>query len=528
MISIFQIHHILPQALAGHLTLKVLGDRFNLNGIRNLMDLPSNEQAARELGSSPHTGGHLGSYSKIFCKFLRKLQSHPSFAAAQEGDTAAVDQLDAELNRFLGTAKYALSKGHLLTNTPLGMTKEDGNKSIEEWYENWETYNDNNRDGIQQMLDTVDQLHAASQWEGALRAPVLLPDSTLSLADKLAIIGRYTQGSPISQHFEAVGSVPHLPGFVHPVIDARLPGFIPPPLEGVDKPEGFAPSNPLSTYGLPGFTVPSAEARRAMQLPPSTAVPPGPQVLQFHSETGQPLTRLSDGSQVLGPPPAPPDRGSALLMGAGVLGAGALMTPGLQGLGAGILAGGVAAALSRPAFSANTSSATTAADGSVFAKGAAPYNPFDSVRPADESNAARPSTFVDRFGSWIETPAGAVPAQTSNAPGAPPAPAAEAVAPDEARRLTRVNEANAGSVFSSGSAPIPYLPSTEFNDRYGSWTVPTGDGRPTQTSRPMGVFADEPSYLIPPPIFGVDSSGNSRNDAEAWFSRWIRPMLRQD
>ncbi|TWB02113.1 AHH domain-containing protein [Bradyrhizobium stylosanthis] len=221
----FQIHHILPQALAGHFTLKVLGDRFNLNGIRNLMDLPSNEQAARELGSSPHTGGHLGSYSRIFCKFLGVLQSHPSFAAAQEGDSAAVDQLDAELSSFLAAAKHALSKGHLLANTPLGMTKEDANKRIEDWYVNWKTYAEENRDSIKQMQDTVDQLHTASQWEGALRAPVLLPDSTLSLADKLAIIGRYTRGSPISQHFEAVGPVPHLPGFIHPVIDARLPSL---------------------------------------------------------------------------------------------------------------------------------------------------------------------------------------------------------------------------------------------------------------------------------------------------------------
>jgi len=523
----FQKHHILLQDLAGHFTLKVLGKRFNLDGIKNLMDLPSDERAARELGTSPHTGGHLGSYRKIFCKFLGELQSHPSFAAAQEGDTAAVDQVDAELNRFLATAKYALSKGHLLTNTPLGMTKEDANKRIEDWYARWETYNEANRDSIQQMEDTVDQLHAASQWDDALRAPVVLPDSTLSLADKLAIIERYKRGSPISQHFEAVGPVPHLPGFVHPVIDARLPGFIPPPLEGVDKPEGFAPSNPLLTYGLPGFPVPSPEWRRAIQLPPSTALPPEPQVLQFHSETGQPLTRLSDGSQVLGPL-APPDRGSALLMGAGVLGAGALMIPGLQGLGAGILAGGVAAALTRPAFSADTPTATKDADGSAFAKGAAPYYPFDSVRLEDDPNAARPSTFADRFGSWIDTPAGTVPAQPPNASGASPTPGAEAVAPDEVRRLTRVNEANAGSVFLSGSAPIPHLPSTEFNDRFGNWPLPTADGRPVQTRRPMGMFADEPSYLIPPPIFGVDNSGNPHNDAEEWFSRWIRPILRQD
>lgn len=519
-----QIHHILPQIFAGHFTLKVLGNRFNLNGIKNLMALPSDLQAARELGSSPHTGGHLASYNKIFCKFLGVLESHPSFAAAQEGDTAAIDELDAEMSNFLAAAMHALARGHLLTNTPLGMTREDASKLIEDWYANWRTYAEENRESIRQMHETVDQLHAASQWDDALRAPILLPDGTRSLADKIAILARYRKGSPISQHFTAVGPVPDLPGLVPPFVDTRLPGFIPPSLEGVIKPEGFAPSNPLVTFGSPGFPVPSPEWQRAMQLPPSTALPPEPQVLQFHPETGQPLTYLSNGSHVLGPP-APPDRGSALLMGAGVLGTGVLMIPGLEGLGAAILSGAAAAALTRPAFSANGPNATNVADGSVFTKGAAPYNPFDLSSPADDPKAARPGTFADRFGSWINSPAGAVPAQTSNTPEAPPAPAAGAVAPDEVRRLTRVNEANAASVFSSGSEPVPYLPSPEFNDRFGNWTVPSADGRPAQTSRPIGVFADEPSYLIPPPIFGVESSGNAHNDAEEWFSRWIRPML---
>lgn len=73
---------------------------------------------------------------------------------------------------------------------------------------------------------------------------------------------------------------------------------------------------------------------------------------------------------------------------------------------------------------------------------------------------------------------------------------------------------------------MPYLPSTEFNDRFGNWTTPTADGRPPQTSKPIGAFADETSYLIPPPIFGVDGLGsNPHNDAEEWFSRWVRPLL---
>ena len=46
-------------------------------------------------------------------------------------------------------------------------------------------------------------------------------------------------------------------------------------------------------------------------------------------------------------------------------------------------------------------------------------------------------------------------------------------------------------------------------------------------SRPVDAFADEPSYLIPPPIWGFEDS-DTRNGAEEWFSRWGRPLSRRD
>lgn len=543
-----QVHHILLQELAGHFTLKVLGDRFQLNGIKNLMHLPSNQKAAEELGSSPHTGGHLGSYRKIFCKFLGELQEHPSFGAAQNGDTAALDQLDAEMSGFLTAAKHALARGHLLTNTPSGMTQEEANKRVEDWYASWRTYAKDNKDSIQQMRDTVDQLHSASQWEGALRAPILLPDGNLSLADKIEILKRYKSSSPISQHFAAVGPAPDLPGLVPPLVDTRLPGLIPPRLDGLNEPEGFTRSNPLLTYGLPGFPVPPSDWHRLTRLPPSVAMPAESQVLQFHSETGQPLTHLSDGSQVLGPQ-APPDPGSALLMGAGVLGAGLMMLPGAQSLGAGLLTGLTAAALTKPAFSATTSGGNKVTEDSVLSNGEAPYNPFAVGPPVHpfldgwsdfieersgspqrenrilglEAERARP--LFNRFGNWIDTPLGTVPTEPANVGEAPDTSVAASLAPENVRRLARVNESNAGSVFTSGSAPVPYLPSPEFNERFGSWTVPTAGSKQPPSSKPMGMFADEPSYLIAPPIFGVDGPGDPRRDAEEWFTHWIRPML---
>lgn len=196
------------------------------------------------------------------------------------------------------------------------------------------------------------------------------------MAERIEILKRFPKGSPISLQFTPVGPVPDLPGLVPSFVDTRLPGFIPHALDELSQPEGFTPSNPLLTYGLPGFPVPSSDGQSLLQIPPSTALPPEPQVLQFHPETGQPLTYLSDGSPVLGPQP-PPDQGSASLMGAAVLGTGAMMLPGAPGLGAALLAGSIVAGLTRPAFPATPSRDTKVTDGGVFSYGAAPYQPLD-------------------------------------------------------------------------------------------------------------------------------------------------------
>lgn len=533
----FQIHHILPRSLAGHFTLTVLGNRFNLDGIKNLMDLPSNSKAAQELGSSPHTGGHLGSYNKIFCTFLGQLQSHPSFAAAQDGDAGAVDQLYAELSSFLATAKHALARGHLLTNTPLGMTPEDGNKQIEDWYAKWRTYREEHRDDIQQMQDIVDQLHAAGQWDGALRAPVLLPDSTLSLAEKIELLKQYpTNGpnrlhSPISQHFTAVGPVPNLPSLVPAAVDARLPGFIPLSPGDLNQPEGFTPSSPLLSNGLPGFSAINPQAFG--HLPPSAAISEDPLVLKFDPATGWALP-FSERSPILDPDPPSQGTPPASLYSGAALAALVAVAPQFSPLWARI--GAAAFAAGAPTL------ATAGTGGGVFSTGAPPYDPFKRDQPANGDIAGATAgswppertqidqdtiSAVNRDGNQSKTSTG-MPAQGSQALEPEAARSAAAVASADFRGLARVNASNAGSVFTSGSVPIPYLPSTEFNERFGSWSVPSVEDRPPPVSKPIGAFADEPNYLIPPPIFGVDGQGNPHNDAEEWFSRWIRPFIRPE
>lgn len=551
----FQNHHILLQHFRDHPVVSFLADRFNPDAVRNRMFLPSSQGVATDLTSSPHTGGHLGAYFEGFREYLEGVQKSRSYAAALAGNTRELDEVASDMKALVAAAKYALANGHLFANTPARMTSKEANAVNQKWFEDWRKYAADNYAQIQEMLETVDQFSNAGQPEGGLYFPLLSPTSDLGMAERIEIFKRISKrGSPISLQFTAVGPVPGLPGLVPSFVATRLPGFIPHPPEGVNESEGFTPSNPLLTHGLPGFPVPSAEWERAMQLPPTTATPSDPFVLKSDPMTGvalpfyeNPLAGNSANNSTLAQDALP------WLAGAAALGVAGPFIPAwlaMLGLGAGV-AVGVGAAGAQDAKSVGAEGAE--ADGrGVFSAGAAPYNHFglshtsDNVRNTGADSAssmlglplaghypldpdvAGASTFADRFGNWADTSAGTVPARPSNLPEESVTPPAGAIAPEEVRRLTRVNESNAGSVFTSGSAPVPYLPSTEFNDRFGNWTMPTADRRRPEPSRPIGPFAPEPSYFIPPPIFGVDGAGSPHNDAEEWYARWIRPLIRPE
>src|SRR5689334_17586949 len=119
-----QFHHVLSMVTAVHEVIQALGDRFKRNSVMNMMALPSNQKFAAEIESSPHTGGHLGSYGEGLNDVLTELQKDPAHAAALAGDPEALDRLLLDLSKFVVTVKHALANGHLLTNTPMGMTRE--------------------------------------------------------------------------------------------------------------------------------------------------------------------------------------------------------------------------------------------------------------------------------------------------------------------------------------------------------------------------------------------------------------------
>jgi hypothetical protein len=345
------------------------------------------------------------------------------------------------------------------------------------------------------------------------------------------------KSTAVGDSFRVPGSVP-----VNPSDFPQLPGSVPPSLADFGH-EGFTRSDPRLTDGLSGFPAASPDWQRFGQLPPTTATPSDPLILRFDPMTGaplpfheNPLAREPNAQSF----PSSSSAQSALpwLIGGAALGASAPFLP------AWLLAIGGIAAISRAASAHELDPAKGArATGGVFSTGAPGYNAFNNSSiagtttgsrgyPASsmlepplighvppDQEATRGSAFDDRFGNWTGTPAGSAPVT--------PDAAAGTIAPEEVRRLTRVNASNAGSVFESGSSPVPQLPSPEFNDRFGNWSMPTGE-RPQQASRPVGAFADEPSYLVPPPIWGLEDPGNPQNDAEEWFSRWIRPLLRQE
>lgn len=544
----FPIHHILPQLLAKHPVVKFLANRFDIEGIRNRMALPATQELSELLKSSPHTGGHLGSYYGGFSNYLGKVSSD-EFKAGVAGRQWQLDDAVSDLNKLLAAAKYAQANGHLFPNTPTGMTPAQANEANKKWFSNWRNYAEDNEEQIRQMQDTIDQLNASGNLDGALYWPILSPTSAISLADRIELMKRFRKGSPISQHFTAVGPVPELPGLVPGFVNTRLRGFNPIPPGGLNQPEGFTPSNPPPIYEPRGLPALDPDWQRIGQPPPSTAAPSMPQILQFNKETGQQMF-MSDGSPMMGPNPYEMPRDPAdpsPLLGLGIF-AGAMAAPFvLPTLPAWVWALGALGGAGIAAGSSAVAEPRNNSGGEVFAAGAPPYNPFG---PGGASNAnsnggqpfgiqssahpltsntldqemARSGTFNDRFGNWPGTAAVATPSQPLSKSEPPAAPTAGVAAPEEARRLTRANASNAGSVFESGSAPVPYLPSPEFNDRFGNWRV--DERRPQQVSSP--VFADEPGYVIPPPIWGLEASANPRNDAEEWFSRWIQPLLRQD
>lgn len=543
-------HHIIPRKFKGHPAFRGLDKReFGVEALRNLIYLPANYGLARKMGVSPHPGGHDPLYYEAVRRTLEQIakEKNPRLRKKQ-------------IRNLIDAMRVGLVNGDLYTNVPNGGTGKEVARGAKKVVERNGEYRKNNRKQVD-ALGKSDQTNAEAGYDHLGKFAAILGNATreklLSKAIKdnpgLNITPRNKDlvGTPWRKKFVVADDDFRLPGSeaINPNHVPQLPGFIPsvPPQF---TPEGFARSDPRWTYGLSGFPAASSDWQRFGQLPPSAATPSDPLVLEFDPMTGaplpyheNPLMRDSDSKSSVAQDALPWLFGGAALGLAAPFVIPALPTLPAWAWGLGLLGGaGIAATSPAKARPGNDAS------GGVFATGAPPYDPFgtavssnanskgggilgaqSSARSltdnAADQDPARPGTFNDRFGNWPGIPAVAASSQPSSNPQALAAPAG-ATAPDEVRRLTRVNASNAGSVFESGSAPVPYLASPEFDNRFGNWQEQ--GKRPQQVSSPVGTFADGPSFVIPPPIWGLGASPSPGNDAEEWFSRWIQPLLRQD
>ncbi|MGY8683074.1 AHH domain-containing protein [Bradyrhizobium sp. UFLA05-153] len=549
--SILFDHHIIPQEFAGHDAFRGMdSEMFNIDSPGNRIYLPADREIAADMDLSRHPSRHVSTYTDAVEEVLDEIKKmeDPSARAA-------------EIKTLIDAMRVGFANGDLHTNVGAGKTREDVDNGIKKVFADHKRYLAERPDQLQAVRDLEQKAAAAGQdhliqWSAILGNTMrerMLSEAVAKNPGINVTAGNMNLGGTLwYSKFIAADRNPYLyptPGSVPPKAEdfAPLPGFSSPSLDKLNQAEGFTRHNPAQTYGLPGFPVPDPTLGRFGQLPPSTAAPQDPLVLKFDPATGAPLP-FSERSPILEPGDpvdgTPPD-GFYTAAGLAAL---AAVAPELALLLGRWAIPSILSATAVPAFGASNASNAGSGSGGVFSMGTAPYDAFNASSSASNRNTsggyprgspfgppliestplqqepARANSFADRFGSWTETPAGTMPAQVSGVLAAPADGAARTVAPEDVRRLTRVNASNSANAFKSGTSPVPYLPS-EFNDRFGNWSMPP-DRQSSQASRPVGTFADEPSYSILPPIWGLEDPRVAQNDTEEWLSRWIRPLLR--
>ncbi|AWM02560.1 AHH domain-containing protein [Bradyrhizobium amphicarpaeae] len=541
--SILVYHHMIPRAFRSHSAFRDIDQqKLGIDSFANGIYLPMTYQLAEAMGISPHPGGHKEIYYKAIECVLDRITKIPE-----------ADVREAKIRTLMDAMRIGFSNGHLYTNLPNGKTAEEFNLGVETVIKRSEAYVERYSDELKKIRDRktngletgLDHLQLWSAILDDARREELLHDAIRSNPNKAVTSGNknlrgtpYSKFAPVDDNFQIPPTTPANPR------DIPLPPpFFPPFLGWFNEPEGLTRSDPRFAGALPPFPTPDQGEKQFDRLPPSAAAASDPLVLKSDPITGTPLpfydNPLAGGTSVV-------QDALPWLAGAAAVGAATPFIP------AWLLAIGGALAFSR-AVNAQESSqgaprGTVAPGEGVYSTGASPFNAIGNGLNVDNTAGSsgawasssfgrqlsgasstdletRASTLADRFGNWVNTADGSVFAEPADPYKVPDAPAYGSAAPENVRR---VNESNAGSVYTSGSAPVPYLPSTDFNERFGNWTFPTASSGQPQPSRPIGAFTDEPRYLIQPPIFGVDGPGKPSNDAEEWFSRWIQPLLRPE
>ena len=167
---VFQGHHVIEQdAYAQSRLLRALSGQglFDLHGPRNLLNLPADQALGARLGGSPHPGGPLGEYSKGVLKQLNELQETPDGQGTLRGDRAAAERMAARVVELTDTLKTGLVNGDLVTNTPQGMTRNQANGQIREFFGDLDGYRQTHATQIAEIAKMPAQ---EARWAGVTRS----------------------------------------------------------------------------------------------------------------------------------------------------------------------------------------------------------------------------------------------------------------------------------------------------------------------------------------------------------------------
>lgn len=149
---LFQSHHAIEQqAFKESRLLRALSKQglFELDGPGNLLNLPADQALAAKLRVSPHTGGPLGEYSNQLRQSLSEIEDSDAGQAALKGDKAAAQQVAAEVNHLRDTLKAGLINNDLVANTPEGMTPDQANQKVKNFFKDIDGYGERHAPQIQ-------------------------------------------------------------------------------------------------------------------------------------------------------------------------------------------------------------------------------------------------------------------------------------------------------------------------------------------------------------------------------------------
>ena len=259
---VFQGHHVIEQGAYGRSDLlRALTQEglFDLHGPRNLLNLPADQALAARLGVSPHPGGPLGGYSSGLEQELLDLQRTPDGQATLRGDRAAAERMAVRVGELTDTLKTGLVNGDLVTNTPQGMTREQANRQIRDFFGDVDGYRQTHAGqvaDIGRMPAQEARWAAVTRSEGSVTTALDAIDQPgmKPVAGELAA-GRQSLGTAVAQANEA-GRLP-----VSELLETRLRASFP-----AEMPPAFV--RPSAVPEVPGALLEGGGAREA-------GVPPG-------------------------------------------------------------------------------------------------------------------------------------------------------------------------------------------------------------------------------------------------------------